>query len=187
MIKANATGYFPYTPAVLMLYGLRESLAMLFEEGLENVFARHQRLADGVRAAVRAWNLKLCAKAPKWYSNTVSAIMVPEGIDAAEVIDVAFRRYNLALGAGLARMAGKLFRIGHMGDLNEAMLLGALAGTEMAMRDVGMQVTPGSGVGAAEESYRATAAPLPPRAVAVQSPDAQASTAAKPGRAKVAT
>jgi len=187
MIKANATGYFPYTPAVLMLHGLRESLAMIFEEGLENVFARHQRLAEGVRAAVRAWGLKLCAKGPKWYSNTVSAIMVPESIDAAEVIDVAFRRYNLALGAGLARLAGKLFRIGHMGDLNEVMLLGALAGAEMAMRDVGVQVTPGSGVAAAEESYRATAAPLPPRAVAVQSPDAQAPTAAKPARAKVTT
>jgi alanine-glyoxylate transaminase/serine-glyoxylate transaminase/serine-pyruvate transaminase len=187
MMKANATGYFPYTPAVLMLYGLRESLAMIFEEGLENVFARHQRLADGVRAAVRAWSLKLCAKAPEWYSNTVSAIMVPEGSDAAEVIDVAFRRYNLALGAGLARMAGKLFRIGHMGDLNEVMLLGALAGTEMAMRDLGVQVTPGSGVAAAEESYRATAAPLPPRAAAVQSPDAQATPAAKPSRAKVTT
>jgi len=113
--------------------------------------------------------------------------MVPEGIDAADVIDVAFRRYNLALGAGLARMAGKLFRIGHMGDLNEAMLLGALAGTEMAMRDVGMQVAPGSGVAAAEESYRATAAPLSPRAVAVQSPDAQAMPTAKPPRAKVTT
>jgi alanine-glyoxylate transaminase/serine-glyoxylate transaminase/serine-pyruvate transaminase len=187
MMKANATGYFPYTPAVLMLYGLRESLAMLFEEGLENVFARHQRLAEGVRAAVRAWNLKLCAKASKWHSNTVSAIMVPEGIDGAEVIDVAFRRYNLALGAGLARMAGKLFRIGHMGDLNEVMLLGALAGTEMAMRDVGIQVTPGAGVGAAEESYRTTAAPLPPRATAIQSPDAQAPAAAKSGRVKVAT
>src|ERR1700674_573947 len=113
---------------------------MIFEEGLENVFARQQRLAEGVRAAVRAWGLRLFAKAPKWYSNTVSAIMGPEGIDAAEVIDVAFRRYNVALGAGLARVAGKLFRIGHMGDLNEVMLLGALAGAEMAMRDAGIQV-----------------------------------------------
>src|SRR6185503_17940308 len=104
MIKANATGYFPYTPAVLMLYGLRESLAMLLEEGLENVFARHQRLADGTRAAVKAWGLTLCAKDPKWNSDTVSAIMVPPGFNGAEVIDIAYRRYNLALGAGLARM-----------------------------------------------------------------------------------
>src|SRR2546426_3084870 len=104
MIRANATGYFPYTPSIPLLYGLRESLDIISEEGLDNIFARHQRLAEGVRAAVRAWGegLKLCAKAPKWYSNTVSAIMVPEGTNAADVIDVAFRRYNLALGAGLA-------------------------------------------------------------------------------------
>src|SRR5437763_1026286 len=98
IIRSNATGYFPYTPSIPMLYGLRESLAIKSEEGLDNIFARHQRLAEGVRAAVRAWGggLKLCAKAPKWYSNTVSAIMMPEGTNAADVIDVAFRRYNLA-------------------------------------------------------------------------------------------
>jgi alanine-glyoxylate transaminase/serine-glyoxylate transaminase/serine-pyruvate transaminase len=191
MIKANAAGYFPYTPSIPMLYGLRESLAIMAEEGLDNIFARHLRLAEGVRAAVRAWGLKLCAKAPKWYSNTVSAIMVPEGTNGADVIDVAFRRYNLALGAGLARMAGKLFRIGHLGDLNELMLLGAIAGAEMAMRDVGIQVTPGAGVAAAAEHYRSTAAPLAPRAAAGQSPDAQqppgakSSPAAPPPRAAV--
>jgi alanine-glyoxylate transaminase / serine-glyoxylate transaminase / serine-pyruvate transaminase len=163
MIRANATGYFPYTPSIPMLYGLRESLAIILDEGLEAIFARHARLAEGVRAAVRAWGLKLCAKAPKSYSNTVSAIMMPEGKNAADVIDVAFRRYNLALGAGLARLAGKLFRIGHLGDLNELMLLGAIAGAEMALRDVGVQLTPGSGVAAAAEHYRQTAAPLPPR------------------------
>ncbi len=160
MIKANATGYFPYTPALPMLYGLRESLDILFEEGLENVFARHHRLAEGVRAAVRAWGLKLCARDPKWYSDTVSAVLVPDGFNGADVIDVAFRRYNLALGAGLSRVAGKLFRIGHLGDLNEMMLLGALAGAEMAMRDAGIKVTPGSGVGAAAEYYRSTASPI---------------------------
>ena len=135
-----------------------------------------------MRAAVRAWGggLKLCAKAPKWYSNTVSAIMLPEGTNAADVIDVAFRRYNLALGAGLARMAGKLFRIGHLGDLNELMLLGAIAGAEMALRDVGIQVAPGAGVAAAAEHYRGTAAPLAPRAAAGQSPDAQQPPGAKP-------
>jgi alanine-glyoxylate transaminase/serine-glyoxylate transaminase/serine-pyruvate transaminase len=163
MIKANATGYFPYTPSIPMLYGLRESLAIILEEGLEAIFARHARLAEGVRAAVRAWGLKLCAKAPTSYSNTVSAVLVPEGKNATDVIDVAFRRYNLALGAGLARLAGKLFRIGHLGDLNELMLLGAIAGAEMAMRDVGIQVTPGAGVAAAAEYYRSTAAPLPAR------------------------
>lgn len=173
MIKANATGYFPYTPSIPMLYGLRESLALLLEEGLDNVFARHHRLAEGVRAAVRAWELKLCARAPQWHSDTVSAIMVPEGFNGADVIDIAFRRYNLALGAGLARMAGKLFRIGHLGDLNELMLLGAIAGAEMAMLDAGIPITAGAGVAAAQESYRSTAAPLPPKGGAALSPDAQ--------------
>jgi len=173
MSKANATGYFPYTPSLPMLYGLRESLAVLFEEGLENVFARHHRLAEGTRAAVKAWGLSLCAKEPKWHSDTVSAILVPPGFNGAEVIDIAYRRYDLALGAGLARMAGKLFRIGHLGDLNELMLLGAIAGAEMAMRDVGIKVTPGSGVGAAEEYWRSTAKPLDKRDLPPRAPDAQ--------------
>jgi alanine-glyoxylate transaminase/serine-glyoxylate transaminase/serine-pyruvate transaminase len=154
MRKANATGYFPYTPSLPLLYGLRESLAMLLEEGLENVFARHHRLAEGARQAVKAWGLELCARQPKWHSDTVSAIMVPPGINGAEVIDVAYRRYNLALGAGLARMAGRLFRIGHLGDLNELMLLGGIAGAEMAMRDVGIEVELGSGVAAAQAQFR---------------------------------
>ncbi len=173
MRKANTTGYFPYTPSLPLLYGLRESLAVLMEEGLENVFARHHRLAEGTRQAVKAWGLELCARAPKWHSDTVSAIMVPPGINGAEVIDVAYRRYNLALGAGLARMAGKLFRIGHLGDLNELMLMGALAGAEMAMRDVGMKITPGSGVAAAEEYWRSTAAPLSKRELPPRAPEAQ--------------
>jgi alanine-glyoxylate transaminase / serine-glyoxylate transaminase / serine-pyruvate transaminase len=181
MSKANATGYFPYTPSLPMLYGLRESLAVLFEEGLENVFARHHRLAEGARAAVKAWGLSLCAKEPKWHSDTVSAILVPPGFNGAEVIDIAYRRYDLALGAGLARMAGKLFRIGHLGDLNELMLLGAIAGAEMAMRDVGIKVTPGSGVGAAEEYWRSTAKPLDKRDLPPRAPDAQpAAPAARP-------
>ncbi|MCF4126740.1 aminotransferase class V-fold PLP-dependent enzyme [Methylobacterium sp. SyP6R] len=154
--KANATGYFPYTPSVPMLYGLREALACVEDEGLENIFARHRRLADGTRAAVKAWGLTLCAKEPKWHSDTVSAVMVPEGINGAEVIDIAYRRYNLALGAGLSQVAGKLFRIGHIGDLNELMLLGALAGVEMAMQDAGIRITPGSGVAAATEHFRNT-------------------------------
>lgn len=155
MVNANASGYFPYTPSLPMLYGLKESLAMIAEEGLENIFARHTYLARGVRAAVfDGWHLKLCATEPKWYSDTVSAIMVPDGINGAEVISRAFRRYNLALGAGLARVAGKLFRIGHLGDLNELMLLGAIAGAEMAMLDVGVKIEPGSGVAAAQRFWR---------------------------------
>jgi len=173
MRKNNATGYFPYTPALSLLYGLRESLDMIFEEGLEDIFARHHRLAEGVRAAVKAWGLELCAREPRWYSDTVSAVMVPAGINAAEIIDIAYRRYNVALGAGLARMAGKLFRIGHLGDLNECMLLGGLAGAEMSMRDAGVKVTPGSGVAAAEEYWRGTAKPLPRRDLPPRAPDAQ--------------
>ena len=182
MMKANATGYFPYTPSLPLLYGLRESIDMLLEEGLENVYARHHRLAEGVRLAVKSWGLELCARAPKWHSDTVSAIMVPPGFNGAEVIDVAFRRYDLALGAGLARMAGKLFRIGHLGDLNELMLLGALAGAEMAMRDVGIKVTPGSGVAAASEYYRGTAKPLQSLESAPRAPDAQPAVAAAGAR-----
>jgi alanine-glyoxylate transaminase/serine-glyoxylate transaminase/serine-pyruvate transaminase len=153
-MRAPATGYFPYTPALPLLHGLREALAMLREEGLDNVFARHHRLADGARAAVKAWGLKLCAKEPKWHSDTVTAIMVPPGFNGADVIDRAYRRYNLALGAGLSQVAGKLFRIGHLGDLNELMLLGAIAGAEMAMRDVGIEVELGSGVAAAQGAFR---------------------------------
>jgi alanine-glyoxylate transaminase/serine-glyoxylate transaminase/serine-pyruvate transaminase len=99
--------------------------------------------------------------------------MVPPGFNGAEVIDIAYRRYNLALGAGLARMAGKLFRIGHLGDLNELMLLGAIAGAEMSMRDVGIKITPGSGVAAAEEYWRSTAAPLEKRDLPARAPDSQ--------------
>ncbi len=178
MDKANATGYFPYTPALPLLHGLREAIAMLQDEGLDNVFARHHRLAEGTRAAVKAWGLSLCAKQPKWHSDTVTAIMVPAGFNGAEVIDVAYRRYNLALGAGLARMAGKLFRIGHIGDLNECMLLGGIAGAEMAMRDVGIKIQPGSGVGAAEEYWRSTAAPLEQRDLPPRAPDAPPAEAA---------
>jgi alanine-glyoxylate transaminase / serine-glyoxylate transaminase / serine-pyruvate transaminase len=159
MTTANASGYFPYTPALPMLYGLRESLAMLMEEGLENVFQRHAYLAGGARAAVlEGWKLKLCAVAPKWHSDTVTAVMVPEGINGAEVIARAFNRYNLALGAGLSKVAGKLFRIGHLGDLNELMLLGAIAGAELAMLDVGVKIEPGSGVAAAQTYWRQHAA-----------------------------
>jgi len=168
MIKANATGYFPYTPALPMLYGLRESLNILFEEGLDAVFFRHHYLAEGVRAAItEGWGLKLCAQEPKWYSDTVSAIVVPAGINGAHVIDVAFRRYNLALGAGLSKVAGKVFRIGHLGDLNELMLMGALAGAEMAMLDVGIKVAPGSAVAAASNYWR-THDPVPKKRVSQQ-------------------
>ncbi|KXW56406.1 aminotransferase class V-fold PLP-dependent enzyme [Ferrovum sp. PN-J185] len=155
MLNNNAKGYFPYTPSIPMLYGLRESLKMIEEEGLDNILARHERLAKGVRAAVMdGWQLSLCASAPQWYSNSVSAIRVPEGVDAVKVIARAYQRYQLSLGAGLARLSGKVFRIGHLGDLNELMLMGAIAGAEMAMIDEGVKVEPGSGVAAAMKVWQ---------------------------------
>jgi alanine-glyoxylate transaminase / serine-glyoxylate transaminase / serine-pyruvate transaminase len=160
MVTANASGYFPYTPSIPMLYGLREALQMLLEEGLENIFYRHSYIAGGVRAAVQqGWKLTLCAREPKWYSDTVSAVMVPPGIDGAAVIARAFTRYNLALGAGLSKVAGKLFRIGHLGDSNELMLMAAIAGAELAMLDCGVAIEAGSGVAAAGEFWRSRPAP----------------------------
>jgi alanine-glyoxylate transaminase / serine-glyoxylate transaminase / serine-pyruvate transaminase len=160
MVQVSRTGYFPYTPSIPMLYGLREALTILLEEGLDQVIERHAYLAAGVRAAVlEGWKLQLCARDPKWYSNTVSAIMLPPGFDGAKIIAHAYKRYNLALGAGLSKVAGKLFRIGHLGDLNELMLMGAIAGAEMAMLDAGVNVEPGSGVAAASRYWRSHKAP----------------------------
>lgn len=156
-INTNKDGYFPYTPSTPILHGLRKAIDLLLEESLDNVFSRHQRLAEGMRKAITAWGLKLCAKQPKWYSNTVSAIVVPEQIDARKVITTAYHKYNISLGAGLSEISGKVFRIGHLGDLNEVSLLGAIAGAEMAMLDNGIKIEPGSGVGAAIEYYRAAA------------------------------
>jgi alanine-glyoxylate transaminase/serine-glyoxylate transaminase/serine-pyruvate transaminase len=161
--KQNALGSFPYTPALAHMFGLREALDMLLEEGMDNVIARHHRLGEGVRRAVRAWGFEICARDPKAYSGTVTAVVVPDGKDAAKVIDIAFRRYNLALGGGLGRLAGKVFRIGHVGDLNELMVLGALSGVEMALNDAGIPVTLGVGVAAAQAWYQESAAPLVPR------------------------
>ena len=156
MAASNKTGYFPYTPSLPLLYALREALRMLEEEGLDNVFARHARLAGGVRAAIsEGWGLQLCAAGPQWHSNTVSAVVVPDGADAVAVIERAFRRYELSLGSGLAQLNGKVFRIGHLGDLNELMCLAAIAGAEMAMQDCGIAVEPGSGAAAAQRFYRA--------------------------------
>ncbi|MEM7209189.1 MAG: aminotransferase class V-fold PLP-dependent enzyme [Pseudomonadota bacterium] len=158
MIKTNATGYFPYTPATTLFHGLKESLRLLLDEGLENVFARHNRIAESVRRAVAAWELDLVARGPEWYSDTVSAIYVPDGFDATEVIGGAYKNYNLSLGTGLARLQGKAFRIGHLGDMNELMIVSAIAGAEMAMRDIGMNIDPGVGVGAATEYLRSSRA-----------------------------
>lgn len=155
MLQQNADGYFPFTPALSLLFGLREALDMMAEEGLAQVHARHAHLAAGARAAVAAWGLELCARDPARRSDTVSAVVVPPDADARRVIDAAFRRYDLSLGGGLARLAGRVFRIGHMGDLNELMLLGALAGVEMSLLDAGVAIEPGSGVAAAQRTWRA--------------------------------
>ena len=156
MIEKTDGGFLPYTPPVNLLRGFRVALDLIFEEGLENIWKRHFRLAEGTRKAiVDGWGLKLCAKEEKWYSDTVSAIVVPEGTDAVPVISTAFHKYNLALGAGLSKVAGKVFRIGHLGDLNELMLCGAISGAEMAMLDNGIKVEPGSGVAAASKYWLA--------------------------------
>lgn len=160
MLKFNGTGYFPYTPATTLLRGLRASVDLLLDEGLENVFARHARLAEGVRQAVAAWGLRNCADEAKLYSNTVTAIVVPDGVDANEIIRTAYNRYDLSLGGGLSRLAGKVFRIGHLGWLNEIMVLQALGGVELAMRDVGIPFQAGAGVGAAVCHFSAAQAAL---------------------------
>jgi alanine-glyoxylate transaminase/serine-glyoxylate transaminase/serine-pyruvate transaminase len=155
-VTNNANGYTPYTPNLPLLYGLRKALDMLLEEGLENVYARHHRLAEGTRRAVAAWGMKECAQ-PGFASDTVTAVVVPEDKDARTVISTAFSKYNISLGAGLSEVAGKVFRIGHVGDMNDVSMLGAIAGVEMALLDSGFDIVPGSGVAAAIEYYRSTA------------------------------
>lgn len=150
----NVQGFFPSTPALSLLFGLDEALTMLLDEGMDAVAERHRFLANGVRAAVNAWGLRQCAKRPEIASNSVTAVMVPEGHDARRVIELAFSRYDVSLGSGLTEVAGKLFRIGHLGDTNSLTLAGALSGVEMALCDAGIPVTLGSGVGAALQQWR---------------------------------
>lgn len=150
-IKTNDLGYFPYTPPMNLLRGLRESVNMLLEEGLENVFQRHNRMATAVRKAVEAWGLKPIAKEPKWYSDTVTAVATPEGFDGNEVVRHAYKHYNIAFSISLAKIAGKAFRIGHLGDMNELMVLTPITAAEMAMKDLGYPIKLGSGVAAAQE------------------------------------
>ena len=158
MLATNATGGFPYTPPLQLIFGMRESLKMLFEEGLENVYARHTRLATGVRKAVEAWGMQLCAKSPELYSDTVSAILVPPGFDSNALTQHAFHVYGVSFGVGLGEMNGKAFRIGHLGSLTDVMVLSGLATIEMAMADLDYPITCGSGVAAAQEFYRRSSA-----------------------------
>ena len=159
-------GYFPYTPATTLLHGLRKSCQLILEEGLENVYARHFRLAEGVRRAVGGWGLELCAQRPEIYSNTVTAICVPDGHDSNDVLRIAYNDYNLSLAAGLSKVAGKVFRIGHMGAVDELMLLGAISTTEMVLQDAGIGIELGSGVAEAQKYYRESKQGEPQKAVA---------------------
>jgi alanine-glyoxylate transaminase/serine-glyoxylate transaminase/serine-pyruvate transaminase len=153
MLRLNATGYFPYTPPTQLFHGLRRSLDRIFAEGLDNVIARHTRLASGVRAAVQAWGMSPCAEEPSIYSDTVTAIRVPEGVDAREVIKVGYERYNISFGTGLGPLNGRVFRIGHLGDLNEGMCLTAVALAELSLAAAGSRVEFGAGVAAAQGIY----------------------------------
>ncbi|MGH4022938.1 MAG: aminotransferase class V-fold PLP-dependent enzyme [Pseudonocardiaceae bacterium] len=164
MLRTNDGGYFPYTPPVQLLHGLRASLGLLFAEGLPEVFARHHRLAEGVRRGVDALGLSLCAVSPQWHSDTVTAIRVPEGVDATEVCRIGYDRYRTSFGAGLTKVAGTVFRIGHLGDLNEVMCLAALASAEMSLADAGAKVEFGAGVAAAQTYYREAISALADRA-----------------------
>jgi alanine-glyoxylate transaminase/serine-glyoxylate transaminase/serine-pyruvate transaminase len=164
MLNMNKIGFFPYTPATQMLHGLAEGIAMLHEEGLDNVFARHQRLAEATRHAVRAWGLEIMCRDPKYYSPTVTAVMLPEGHDADAFRSLALDNFNISYGASFGRYSGKYFRIGHLGDVNDGMLMGALATTEMALALAGIPHRRG-GVQAAVD-YLISAHTTPARAAA---------------------
>ena len=161
MTKGYAANAYPYTPAVGLMNGLLLATETLLKEGLENVFARHTRIASGVRAAVEAWGLELCASKPEFYSDTVSAIKTPEGFNATDIVSHAANKYGVAFGTGLGEVAGKVFRIGHLGSMTDVMALSGIATAEMCMVDLGLPITLGSGVAAAQDVYRgASAQPL---------------------------
>lgn len=160
MLKSYAGGGYPYTPAVGLIAGLAKSIEMLEEEGLEAVYARHARLAEGVRRAVAAWGMRPCAASPDLYSETVTAVVVPPGCNGTDLVKLAAEKYGVAFGVGLGEVAGKVFRIGHLGMLTDVMVLGGLATAEMCMADLGWGVRLGSGVAAAAEFYRGSAVPM---------------------------
>jgi alanine-glyoxylate transaminase/serine-glyoxylate transaminase/serine-pyruvate transaminase len=134
MLAANETGYFPYTPATNLLYGLREAIRMLLEEGLDNVFARHARHAEATRRAVRAWGLEVLCLDPAEYSGSLTAVLMPAGHDADALRKRILSAFDMSLGTGLGRLAGKVFRIGHLGYFNDLMLAGTLGGVEMGLK-----------------------------------------------------
>jgi alanine-glyoxylate transaminase/serine-glyoxylate transaminase/serine-pyruvate transaminase len=133
MLKPNRSGFFPYTPATNLLWGLREALAMLHEEGLENVFRRHDRHAAAMRAAVEAWGLEVWCQEPREYSSSLTAVLMPQGHDADKLRETILEHFDMSLGTGLSKLAGKVFRIGHLGHFNDLMLAGTLSGVEMGL------------------------------------------------------
>jgi len=133
MLENNKRGYFPYTPSTNLLYGLDEALDLIHREGVDNVIARHQRLASATRLAVEAWGLENVCLDPNGFSNSTTAVLVPEGHDADQLRGVILERFNMSLGTGLGKLKGKIFRIGHIGDFNELMLAGTLSGVEMGL------------------------------------------------------
>ncbi|MES2144405.1 MAG: L-aspartate--glyoxylate aminotransferase BhcA [Pseudomonadota bacterium] len=154
MLKSYASGGFPYTPPVGLINGLAHAVQMLQDEGLEAVYARHHRLAEGVRRAIAAWGMTPCAVSPDLWSDTVTAVVVPPGCNGSDLVQLAAAKYGVAFGVGLGEVAGKVFRIGHLGMLTDVMMLSGLATAEMCMADLGWPVTLGSGVAAAQEYYR---------------------------------
>lgn len=150
MLKMNKNGYWPYTPPTQLFHGLRASLNIIEAEGLENIVARHKRLAQGVRHAIAAWGLDLVAEHQSLYSNTVSAIRVPNSVDARDVLHIAYEDFNTSFGSGLGPLNGKVFRIGHLGDMNEGMCLTAITIAEMSLVRAGASLELGVGVGAAQ-------------------------------------
>jgi alanine-glyoxylate transaminase/serine-glyoxylate transaminase/serine-pyruvate transaminase len=159
MLANNKTGYFPYTPATNLLYGLHEALRMLAEEGLPNVFARHARHAEATRRAVRAWGLEILCSAPEEYSNTLTTVMMPAGHDADRLRKMILEAYDMSLGTGLGRLAGKVFRIGHLGDFNDLTLAGTLAGVEMGLELAGVPHKKGGVLAAFEHLTESARAP----------------------------
>jgi len=143
MLENNKSGFYPYTPATNLLYGLNESIDMLQEEGLDNVFERHKRLADATRLTVEAWGLEILAKNPIERSDSITAILVPNGYNADNLRKIIYDNYDMSFGTGLMKVKGKVFRIGHMGDFNDLMLSGTLAGVEMGLKQSGIPFKPG--------------------------------------------
>ncbi|MDE0111615.1 MAG: aminotransferase class V-fold PLP-dependent enzyme [Albidovulum sp.] len=155
MSRAYEAGSYPYTPSAALINGLLASTKYLLDEGLDNVFARHHRIAEGVRRAVEAWNLEIFAEDPSSRSNAVTGITVPKGYDSGKLVRHAAEKYEVAFGVGLGEVAGKIFRIGHLGSLTDVMAISGIAAAEMAMVDLGYPVSLGSGVSAAQEFFRA--------------------------------